>query len=986
LSLIHPFDLCLITSSSVQQAHIYRQLIQSRVDSGLYPKFIEFKVVSDIHPGLGSGGAALSALYQIFEKSKNKLKGDHRKKRILLINAGGPKAQFHSYSCLGPLFIPLPLQTSSLHHPVVLDGILSFFLKYPWNLGELVISSAEVLLAGTLQGLSTQRKGIWGFAKPVPVKDLQPFGIYAFKPGHNQVINYFPKFDGERTSSLEGSGDLALDLGFLSFAEEAVEAFYSLYFDQGRLTPLAKKINTGKLKLNLYKDILLSAVNKNTEFTKQPKTATYSQKKNKPVLKSLRVLSQNAITQDYQKALEGVGFSALLCPQLNFYQVGQVSELLKSFDKLIQVPPALFYTAGSPEIPFDKSGGVTAFNSFSTTAYQPQDKKVFLENCYATRIDYPRGNNLFIGLQQHHLQFEIPDGICIEEKIYKNQKVIITYHYNDSFYEENSSDPVFCGVKLSQWLAQRKIKPDSLFQAGSKRKLEEAKIFTLWENDTFLAGYYLVPADNTWGENFCKLPRYSMQELSNANPQNLNESRFNYRLMILQNQLAGGKGWYQLSQTDFSQVYSYYQKFIKGNVKEIFHKRLKETQDPYLHAYRDRLLTTLENKDQVEEFGFPVQNIPARKLQPWKLKFNEILKGTIPIRADLAGGWTDTPPYTLEYGGSIINLAFDLDKRAPLEIQITPSHSFHIQITNLLTQEVWVLKTSRALNQMAQNGSYEGIIAKALQSLGFGQSQQNLAQQLTLCQGGLNINFSCSIPLATGLGAYTLFLSLCTASFYQLQASSLDKDELLNLVLEQEQKKGIGAGWQDVVGGLNPGVKWIYTEPGSQPKPTVHYLDDHFFTHPDYSECLLICDTGLRRNIPRLAQIAAARVLEKSPSIILQLHAMHSIAQKMSLSLSCRNWEEFLYRLRESAEAMQCFLPETVSAELQELKALASKYNCIVKPLGAGGGGFVLLACPNKKDAQIAKTKLLPWLNKRGGKIYPYQLNTSGLCISIIEK
>ena len=39
-----------------------------------------------------------------------------------------------------------------------------------------------------------------------------------------------------------------------------------------------------------------------------------------------------------------------------------------------------------------------------------------------------------------------------------------------------------------------------------------------------------------------------------------------------------------------------------------------------------------------------------------------------PVRLDLAGGWTDTPPYTLREGGRVVNLAVDLNGQPPIQV------------------------------------------------------------------------------------------------------------------------------------------------------------------------------------------------------------------------------------------------------------------------------------------------------------------------------
>ena len=47
---------------------------------------------------------------------------------------------------------------------------------------------------------------------------------------------------------------------------------------------------------------------------------------------------------------------------------------------------------------------------------------------------------------------------------------------------------------------------------------------------------------------------------------------------------------------------------------------------------------------------------------------DQIVWGRSPIRLDLAGGWTDTPPYCIENGGQVVNLAVDLNGQPPIQV------------------------------------------------------------------------------------------------------------------------------------------------------------------------------------------------------------------------------------------------------------------------------------------------------------------------------
>ena len=48
------------------------------------------------------------------------------------------------------------------------------------------------------------------------------------------------------------------------------------------------------------------------------------------------------------------------------------------------------------------------------------------------------------------------------------------------------------------------------------------------------------------------------------------------------------------------------------------------------------------------------------------LRADETIWGRGPARLELGGGWTDTPPYTLEHGGEVINTAVNLNGQPPI--------------------------------------------------------------------------------------------------------------------------------------------------------------------------------------------------------------------------------------------------------------------------------------------------------------------------------
>ncbi|MGC4074824.1 MAG: hypothetical protein QM760_20450 [Nibricoccus sp.] len=103
---------------------------------------------------------------------------------------------------------------------------------------------------------------------------------------------------------------------------------------------------------------------------------------------------------------------------------------------------------------------------------------------------------------------------------------------------------------------------------------------------------------------------------------------------------------------------------------------------PELQARFILLLSELEDGDTrvaLTREGFSrLQNamVSSRQLAkmtpPRSLKEDQIVWGRSPVRLDLAGGWTDTPPFCLQAGGSVLNVAVLLNGQPPSKSSSAP--------------------------------------------------------------------------------------------------------------------------------------------------------------------------------------------------------------------------------------------------------------------------------------------------------------------------
>ena len=74
----------------------------------------------------------------------------------------------------------------------------------------------------------------------------------------------------------------------------------------------------------------------------------------------------------------------------------------------------------------------------------------------------------------------------------------------------------------------------------------------------------------------------------------------------------------------------------------------------------------------------------AHKQHPqMAVQSDQIVWGRSPVRIDIAGGWTDTPPFCLMEGGNVVNLAIELNGQPPLQAYVKPCIEPHIILRSI---------------------------------------------------------------------------------------------------------------------------------------------------------------------------------------------------------------------------------------------------------------------------------------------------------------
>src|SRR5512137_1674783 len=98
---------------------------------------------------------------------------------------------------------------------------------------------------------------------------------------------------------------------------------------------------------------------------------------------------------------------------------------------------------------------------------------------------------------------------------------------------------------------------------------------------------------------------------------------------------------------------------------------------------------------------------------------DQIVWARSPIRLDLAGGWTDTPPYCLEHGGRVLNVGVDLNGQPPVQVfaRLCPRPELVMRSIDLGVEQR--VRTYEELDSFAQPGSEFALGKAALALAGF---------------------------------------------------------------------------------------------------------------------------------------------------------------------------------------------------------------------------------------------------------------------------
>jgi len=405
---------------------------------------------------------------------------------------------------------------------------------------------------------------------------------------------------------------------------------------------------------------------------------------------------------------------------------------------------------------------------------------------------------------------------------------------------------------------------------------------------------------------------------------------------------------------------------------------LRHRAQPGWQEYEDRAFGRL--REMIVRDAQLAAATPRRNVQE-----DQIVWGRSPVRLDLAGGWTDTPPYCLEHGGRVVNLAVDMNGQPPIQVFAKLGERPELVMRSIDLGVEQRVRTYEALDTFAQPGSEFALAKAAFALAGFLPRFQppggyrSLEEQLRDFGGGIELSMLSAVPKGSGLGTSSILAATLLATLGDLCGLSWDRNILFARALALEQMLTTGGGWQDQAGAIFRGIKLIETEPGLTQKPTLRWLPDHLFNHEYADKVILLYYTGLTRLAKSILYEIVRGIFLNSPEHLETIGEIGVNAERAFNAIQKCDYQALIDAVQRSWVLNQHLDSGTNPPEVQQILDRVQDYVAATKLLGAGGGGYLLMLAKDEQAARSIRQTLTDNPPNERARFVSFGLSDTGL-------
>ena len=322
----------------------------------------------------------------------------------------------------------------------------------------------------------------------------------------------------------------------------------------------------------------------------------------------------------------------------------------------------------------------------------------------------------------------------------------------------------------------------------------------------------------------------------------------------------------------------------------------------------------------------------------------DAVKVTLPVRVNWGGGWTDTPPYCNEKGGVVLNAAILLKGEKQIEVEVRRLDELHIEFASLDFNAYGKATTVEEVQDCHNPYDSFALHKAALIACGVipKTGEANLQEILKRIGGGIYLSTRvCNVPKGSGLGTSSILSGAAVKAIGAFFGQEWSDETLYETVLHLEQIMSTGGGWQDQVGGLTPGIKYITTKPGMTQRIKVEYVQLDEATKEELQERFALIYTGQRRLARNLLRYVVGGYIGGRKESVEALEEMKHLAVLMRYELEQGNIDEFAKLLNQHWEVSKKLDMGSTNTCIDQIFESCEDLVDGKFISGAGGGGFL---------------------------------------------
>lgn len=334
-----------------------------------------------------------------------------------------------------------------------------------------------------------------------------------------------------------------------------------------------------------------------------------------------------------------------------------------------------------------------------------------------------------------------------------------------------------------------------------------------------------------------------------------------------------------------------------------------------------------------------------------------IIRSKAPLRLGLAGGGTDVTPYSDLYGGATLNATINMYAYAT----IIPTDNGKIVFKSLGNGEYFEVKNCRKLVLDGKLDLLKGIYNRVVRDF---------------TRRGLSFELSTYVdaPPGSGLGTSSTLVVAVLGAFAEWLRIPLGEYDIARLAYEIERVDlNMAGGKQDQYAATFGGVNFM--EFYKDNKVIVNPLRIKSMYLNELAHNLILYNTKTSRVSSAIIERQAKHITQQKQKYIEATHKLKEQAIKMKEALLKGEIDQigeilnfgWTYK-KQIASGISNHLIDNIYETAVANGATGGKIS------GAGGGGFMILYCPNN-----TRYKVMESLRKFGGTSHRYEFTNSGM-------